>query len=53
MDNKTSKKEKKEEVKIIEVSNFNWKLPDCCRELWENCPHGMRKPKRIKKNIAL
>ena len=46
------KEEKKEEV-IIEVDRFNWKVPECCREGWDSCPHVVRKEKPKKTNIGL
>lgn len=42
----------KEEEKI-EVSNFNWIVPECCREGWDSCPHVVKKDRRVKRNIGL
>jgi hypothetical protein len=39
---------------IIDPEKFEWKIPDCCKEGWENCPHVVNRPKRPQKqNIAL
>jgi len=28
-------------------------IPECCREGWDSCTHGVQRPKPKKKNIAL
>lgn len=38
---------------FIEVDNFNWKIPDCCREGWASCPHGVKRQKAKKTNIGM
>jgi len=42
-----------EEPEVIEVDNFNWKIPECCTEGWESCPHVVRRDKPSKRNIGL
>jgi len=42
---------KKEEVLVID--NFNWIIPDCCREGWKSCPHVVKRQKTSKHNIGL
>lgn len=48
-------KKEGEEIRVIDEWSFksSFKIPDCCLELWESCPHVAPKPKKIKKNIAL
>lgn len=29
------------------------RIPDCCREGWENCPHVVNRQKKTKTNIGL
>lgn len=38
-------------VKVIGIEDI--RIPDCCREGWPNCPHVLKKQKKIKRNIAL
>lgn len=45
-------KEKIEPVKL-EVDNFNWIIPECCREDWSSCPHVVRRTKPSKRNVGL
>ena len=41
-----------QEPKVID--NSNWQIPLCCSELWDICPHGVKRDKkRKKKNIGL
>lgn len=28
-------------------------IPECCREGWDDCPHTVRKPDPVRRNIAL
>ena len=43
---------KDKEMKIIDVSDI--KIPQCCREGWDNCKHVINKPKDKRKvNIGL
>lgn len=37
----------------VQVSNFNWIVPECCREGWASCPHVVKREKPKKKNIGL
>lgn len=46
-------KEELEVENIQVVENFNWIVPQCCREGWESCPHGVKKQKKTKNNIGL
>lgn len=41
------------EPKPIEVDQFNWIVPQCCREGWESCPHTVKRQKKVKTNIGL
>lgn len=41
------------EIKRIEPWNFVMRLPDCCKEARDDCPHVVKKPEKIKKNIGL
>ena len=38
---------------IREIGYEDIKIPECCREGWENCPHTVKKPKKVKRQIAL
>lgn len=49
MDNE--KENLKEEVQVVD--NFNWIVPECCREGWKSCPHTVRRQKTSKRNIGL
>jgi len=40
-------------VPIVEVDQFIWKVPECCAEGWDSCPHTAKKQKKIKSNIGL
>lgn len=42
-----------QETEILEVDQFNWIIPECCRELWDSCPHVVHKEKTKKKNIGM
>jgi len=41
------------ETEIKEVDLFNWQIPQCCREGWDNCPHVLKKQKKLKNNVGL
>ena len=51
--------EKREEEKqpkseeVLEVDNFNWIVPECCRAGWASCPHVVRPLTPPRHNIAL
>ena len=47
--------EKKEEKEKERDSNtIVWRVPVCCREGWDSCPHSSPKnPKKEKRNIGL
>lgn len=55
MNNEENKKEQEREemLNTVEVSNFNWMVPECCREGWETCPHVVKRAKKTKSNIGL
>ena len=38
---------------VVEKKEFNWKVPQCCLELWDNCPHVVKREKPKKGNIGL
>ena len=40
-------------IKTIEPWEFIMRIPDCCRESRDDCPHVLKKPERIKQNIGL
>lgn len=41
------------DIEIKEIDVFNWKIPECCSEGWDSCPHVIRKQKQKKQNIGL
>lgn len=45
--------EKKQEVPVKVIGYEDIKIPDCCREGWPSCPHVIKQPKPVKKNIGL
>lgn len=40
-----------EEIK--EIGYEDLKLPQCCTENWSSCPHTVKQPPKVKKQIAL
>lgn len=34
------------DVKIETVGNVSMVIPECCRELWEDCPHMLPKEEK-------
>ena len=42
-----------EPIEEKEISLEDIKIPDCCREGADDCPHGTPKPEKIKINIAV
>ena len=42
-----------EELKIIAKEGVKIKIPECCAEALESCPHGAPKLKKEKRHIAL
>ena len=42
-----------EENKINVIEPLKFIIPECCRELWDTCPHVVKKQKRKKRNIAV
>ena len=42
-----------EEVKVIDISEINIRIPQCCEEGWDDCPHAVQKVREKPKNIAL
>lgn len=50
----TKKELKKGEMpKAKPIENFSWIIPRCCEELWDNCPHVLKKQKKRKSNVGL
>lgn len=45
--------EKEKEPKIIDRDEIGVVIPICCKEGWDNCPHIIKKPKKIKRNVGL
>jgi len=45
------------EIKVekpVEVDQFVWKIPICCREHWDSCKHVVNRDiKKTKRNIGL
>ena len=39
------------EIKVIGIEDIQ--IPECCREGWESCQHVVRKPEKVKRNIAI
>lgn len=39
--------------KPVDANQFSWKIPVCCLENWDNCPHKIKRQKKAKRNIAL
>lgn len=48
-----NEKEKRRQEVFKKEEPFIWKIPDCCREGWESCPHVPKKQKKVKTNIGL
>lgn len=48
-----NEKEIKSQEEVQVVDNFNWIVPECCREGWASCPHVVKREKPKKKNIGL
>lgn len=44
----TQKKEKP-----IEIDQFSWVIPQCCREGWKSCPHVPKRQRKTKTNVGL
>jgi len=40
-------------MEIKEISIENIKIPDCCVEGWDSCPHVVKRQRKIKQNIGL
>lgn len=38
---------------IIDVEQLNIKIPQCCQEGWDDCPHAVKKEREKPTNIAL
>lgn len=45
--------EEKKQKEILETDIHNWRVPDCCREGWANCPHTVKRQKIKRINIGL
>lgn len=45
--------ETKIEDNIINPQMIEIMIPECCREGREDCPHSVKKPKKVKRNIGL
>lgn len=45
--------EKEIQEEVLIVDNFNWVIPECCREGWDSCPHVVKRDTKAKRNIAL
>lgn len=36
------------DIKLETISNRqDLKIPDCCQELWSDCPHMLQEPEKI------
>ncbi len=51
MENQEQKKI--DDIPIIEIDQFTWQIPECCREGWPSCPHVLKKQRPIKNNIGM
>lgn len=40
-------------MNFIEIEPHTFRIPECCREGWANCPHVLKKQVKAKTNIAL
>ena len=49
--NDSQKKDGKE--KVLEQNEIKIIIPQCCLEGWESCPHVVKKPDRVKRNVGL
>lgn len=45
--------EEKQESKVIEIERTQFKIPECCREGWESCPHVAKEQRKSKQNVGL
>lgn len=52
MANENLQQNKNKETPIL-VDNFKWKIPICCEENWDSCPHVIKKQRPAKRNIGL
>lgn len=43
----------KEETPILEIGYEDIKIPECCREGWDNCPHTVKRERIKKGNVGL
>ena len=41
------------ETEIKEISIEDWQVPQCCRELWDSCKHGVPKREKQRTNKGL
>jgi len=46
-------KEKKPQPPVIVVDQFNWIVPQCCREGWASCKHVPKRQRKTKRNIGM
>ncbi len=44
---------KKEPPPAKVIPDFSFQIPQCCRENWKDCPHQVKKQKKVKQNIGL
>ncbi len=42
-----------EEAKETKEIGTEWKIPQCCRELWDSCTHVVKPTKKKKVNVGL
>ena len=42
-----------EQPKPKEAQSFSFIIPECCRELWDSCPHVVKKERPKKQNVGL
>ncbi len=47
------KEDKKDLKDVIVIDQFNWVIPQCCREGWKSCPHVPKRQRKTKNNIGL
>lgn len=42
-----------EETIEVEASGIQFRIPKCCQEGWDDCPHAVHKEREKPKNIAV
>jgi len=53
MRDKNEEKDLRVKIQEIDTTKFNLRIPECCLEGWESCPHTIKKQRKNKTNPAL